>query len=266
MSVNPGSVYTGNLQSLGSVGSPPSVASQKSVGLSPVGTTGVHYSTQVITGSAALTPPAPGMYLVNIRILTGVGPGVLKINYQTPNIACFPYNSMTTVAASGVSWMANIVDYPVNWKIDGTNIPAANVTVVGKAFTECELTYSTQPGQGPPISAYRGSTGATLTSSAASTVTNTITWDGGNNHAKAITFLVGWGSGTLTGTPDAFVQMPAVGPYQQSIYGYSVASSGGHLPGVPVEIMGDAPTLVLNMTTTSLGGATTLETIVIGWY
>jgi hypothetical protein len=249
-------------------GNPPAVTTAKSVGHISNPGSGTHYSSQTITGSAALTPPAPGMYLVNIRIVPGVGPGALKILYSTPNIAVFPYtNSVINVATTGVQWGATVIDYPVNWKIDGTNVPAAAVTVVGKAMTECELTYSTTPGTGPDISAYRASTGATLTSAAASTVTNTVTWESAPAHAKSILFLVGWGSGTIATPPDVLIQMPAVGPYQQTIQGGTIfATENGAIPATPVEQLGDALTLVVNMVTTSLGGATTLETLLVAYY
>lgn len=255
-----------------SIDPPASLPANNNLGHSAPGQAAtVQYSDQVITGanigSTGLSPPAPGMYLVNIRILTGVGPGVLKISYAPPALACFPFNCVTNVAATGVAYNSNVLDYPVNWYLGGTSIAAANFSIVGKNPTEVVFTYCNQPGKGPAIASYRGSTAATLTSSAASTVTNTITFEVSPSTARSSIFLIGWGSGTLTGTPDAYIAMPAVGPFTQYIYGANIYSTNnGPLPLVPLGYQAPANTLVGNMTTTSLGGATTVETIWLVYY
>lgn len=222
---------------------------------------GAQYHTQRLTASAALAPPTPGMYLIDVAGF-GVGPGTFQITYQSPENAHFAFCASTSSGSGLIGNGPLALHWPVSWYLGGTNI-ASSLIVFNGGLTEVVLTYSTQPGSATPIEAYRAIF-VTATESGTGGTAKTYTYDAQPGYPRYIIPMVSVATGTATGVPSATISFPTLGSYAdivecqgtQEIL-YLETCSAGYQP---------ANSISLTHTAKTLGGATTVNVAGVLYY
>jgi hypothetical protein len=209
------------------------------------------YATQRLTGVAALAPPAPNMYLIDVCVIGGATPGDFGLISAPPSVSRFPAPA-SGYSSTGVIGSEQPVHYAVNWFIGGTNV-ASSSTLFEGGLAAVLLTYSNSPGVGVSLAAYRGcSVFAALANTSATN--ETFTFDAQPAIPRAICPMISVSTGTATGITQGTVTMPVRGAYTQAV---ECQGPGGGPPAIwPVLSTDESDTLTLVFTVVSLGGAT----------
>lgn len=145
--------------------------------------------TQRLTAAAEQNLQRSGMTLTRVRVRTGATPGCLGIRYgQAGQVARFPVGSNGTQGTR---------TYKVNWKIEGSVIPADVFTFTG-GLALAELFFESDPEGGlPSIETYRG-LAFFRTDAGAVTADITENFIGGDNTPKGIMGFISASTGRAT--------------------------------------------------------------------
>jgi len=227
----------------------------------PISPTGALYQSQRYTSATALTPAVSGMFLINVAVEGGATPGGYAITYNVPSVAIWTSPTSAT-DATGAIGAVRCINYPTNWALGGTNIGSGNTSFKG-GLGAVTVTFSTMPGNGADISAYRA-VYVTGTESGTSGTSRTITFDAQPGIVRAVIVMINNATtGTATGIPAGNVTYPSNGQYQQQIAGQGPTSE---LQLVGVQPFGASNTVTTTHTATTLGGSTTFTIAAVHFY
>lgn len=152
------------------------------------------YFTQRLTGAAPITLPAPGMFLIKVKVFGGATPGTFAILWNGTGNAHFygPTNGLK--------------EFAVTWGPLRSATLQAAIFTFGAGVSSVELTFSTKSAGGPDISKYRAILFRRVDGGAV-TAAITTSYDEGPNKPKAIVALNSASTGRF--------QFPSVGGVQQ---------------------------------------------------
>lgn len=222
-----------------------------------------YLQSQRYTSATALTPTAPGMFLVDVAAEGGNNPGSYSITYA-PNggVAHFLAPSSGT-DATGLIGAARVIHYPVSWALNSTNIGSGNTAFNATSATNMAVTvtFSTMSFGGPDISVYRACH-AKGSETGTSGTSRTFTFDASPAVGRAMV-VVFTGLATATGIPQGNVAMPTIGGYGQQIPAQGPTSTPQI---VPIQPMPSSSTLVTTFTATTLGGSTNVNFFALVYY
>lgn len=222
---------------------------------------GTLFQSQRYTTATALTPAVSGMYLADVAVEGGATPGGWALTYNVPSVAIFASPTSAT-DATGAIGAERAIHYSTNWAIGGTNIASGN-TVFKGGLGAVTVTFSTTPGPGPDISAYRA-VYVSGTESGTGGTSRTITFDAQPGVVRAVIVMINNATtGTATGIPAGNVQYPANGQYQQQV---PAQGPTNELQLVGVQQFGSSNTVSTTHTATTLGGATTVTIAAVHFY